>query len=72
MGLAKGSLVIPGQGNRHDQLIDGIVDQLRARLVEVLTHPQPGGKKITIHVAPDRCTAWIELPPEVVEVKTHR
>ena len=53
-------------------MIDGIVAQLRARLNEVLAHPQPGGKKVIINIAPDRFTAWIELPPEVVEVKTHK
>ncbi len=57
---------------RQNQLIDGIVAQLRARLIEVLNHPQPGGKKVTINIAPDRATAWIELPPEVLEVKTHK
>lgn len=57
---------------RQNQLIDGIVAQLRARLTEVLSHPQPGGKKVIINISPDRETAWIELPPEVVQVKTHR
>jgi hypothetical protein len=61
-----------GQCVRQDELIDGIVAQLRARLNEVLAHPQPGGKKVIINISPDRFTAWIELPPEVVEVKTHR
>ena len=59
-------------GCRQDELIEGIVAQLRARLHEVLSHPQPGGKKVVINISPDRNTAWIELPPEVLEVKTHR
>ena len=58
--------------SRKNQLIDGIIAQLRARLTEVLTHPQPGGKKVIINISPDRATAWIELPPEVLEVKTHK
>ena len=57
---------------RQNQLIDGIVAQLRARLTEVLNHPQPGGKKVIINIAPSRDTAWIELPPEVLEIKTHK
>lgn len=57
---------------RQDELIEGIVAQLRTRLADVLVHPQPGGKKVIINISPDRCTAWIELPPEVLEVKTHR
>jgi hypothetical protein len=64
--------VIPGQCDRQKQLIDGIVEQLRARLNDVLAHPQPGGKKVIINISPGRDTAWIELPPEVLEVKTHR
>jgi hypothetical protein len=61
-----------GQCVRQDELIDGIVAQLRARLIDVLRHPQPGGKKVIINIAPDRNTAWIELPPEVLEVKTNK
>lgn len=64
--------VATGQPNRQDELIDGIVAQLRTRLYEVLSHPHQGGKKVIINISPDRNTAWIELPPEVLEVKTHR
>ena len=59
------------QQPRQDELIDGIVSQLRARLNEVLSSPQPGGKKVVINISPDRATAWIELPPEVLQVKTN-
>ena len=71
-GIVETVLMATGQCGRQDELIDGIVAQLRVRLTEVLAHPQPGGKKVIINIAPDRFTAWIELPPEVVEVKTHR
>ena len=70
-GVPKWWRVLTGQC-RQDQLIDGIVEQLRARLIEVLKHPQPGGKKVIINIAPDRNTAWIELPPEVLEIKTQK
>jgi hypothetical protein len=63
--------VLKGQG-RQDELIDGIVEQLRARLIDVLSHPQPGGKKVIINISPDRDSAWIELPPEVLQVKTRK
>ncbi len=63
--------VLTGHG-RQDQLIDGIVEQLRARLIDVLSHPQPGGKKVIINISPNRDTAWIELPPEVLEIKTQK
>ena len=43
---------------------------MRLRLCEVLEHPQPGGKKVIINISPDRQSAWIELPPEVLEVRT--
>lgn len=63
---------VTGRQPRQGELIEGILSQLRARLCEVLEHPQAGGKKVVVHIAPDRLTAWIELPPEVVEVRTHR
>jgi hypothetical protein len=71
-GIPETVRMATGQYVRQDELIDGIVAQLRARLVEVLKHPQPGGKKVIINISPDRFTAWIELPPEVVEVKTQK
>ncbi len=70
--LCKRWRVGTGQGGRQGELIEGIVAQLRARLCEVLAHPQPGGKKVIINISPDRETAWIELPPEVLQVKTHK
>ena len=57
---------------RQDELIEGILLQLRGRLCDVLGHPHPGGKKVIINIAPDRLTAWIEMPPEVLEVRTER
>ena len=71
-GIPEAVRMATGQSVRQDELIDGIVAQLRARLNEVLSHPQPGGKKVIINISPDRETAWIELPPEVLQVKTHR
>jgi hypothetical protein len=71
-GIPETVRMATGQCVRQDELIDGIVAQLRARLNEVLAHPQPGGKKVIINISPDRFTAWIELPPEVLEVKTNR
>jgi hypothetical protein len=70
--LARWWRVATGQCSRQDELIDGIVAQLRTRLHEVLSNPHQGGKKVIINISPDRNTAWIELPPEVLEVKTHR
>lgn len=64
--------VITRQQGRQDELIEGILRQLRGRLCDVLSHPQPGGKKVIINIAPDRTTAWIELPPEVLEVRTEK
>ena len=60
------------QSDKLNDVIEGILAQLSIRLAEVLNHPQPGGKKVIIHIAPDRGTAWIELPPEVVEVRAAR
>lgn len=60
------------QADKLNDVIEGILAQLAIRLAEVLNNPQPGGKKVIIHIAPDRCAAWIELPPEVVEIKARR
>mgnify|MGYP003388794016 CR=1 FL=1 len=61
------------QADKLNEMVEGILAQLRLRLSEAINHPQPGGKKVIIHIAPDRGAAWIELPPEVVEVKVrHR
>lgn len=55
---------------RQDELVNGITMRLQERLHQVLAHPQPGGKKVIIHIGPDRLSAWIELPPETLEVRT--
>lgn len=60
------------QPDKHSEMIESILAQLRARLSEVLCHPQPGGKKVVIHITPNRDSAYIELPPEVVEVRASR
>ena len=60
------------QSDKLNQVVDGILAQLALHLADVLRHPQPGGKKVIIHITPDREGAWIELPPEVVEVRVRR
>ena len=52
-----------------DPLIESIAVELREALVELRRRPaKAGGRKVTVHIAENWTSAFIELPPEVIRV----
>lgn len=51
-----------------DPLIESIAAELRAALLELRKRPAKGGRKVTVHIADNWASAYIELPPEFISV----
>lgn len=52
-----------------DPLIESITAELRDALVQLRKKPSKGGRKVTVHIADNWASAYIELPPEYIRVE---
>ena len=58
------------EANEHDQIIDSIAATVRAALVKLRGRPgKQGAQKVIVHIEHNWQGAFIELPPEVMQVR---